>query len=76
MVDTKDLKSFGYCSCAGSTPVRGTIKMNNMENKKLDTIVKGSVRSVMAEANKMGLSKEDIVTIFPYEGQIFLVYFK
>lgn len=47
-----------------------------MENKKLDTIVKGSVRSVMAEANKMGLSKEDIVTIFPYEGQVFLVYFK
>ena len=23
-VDTKDLKSFGYCSCAGSSPASGT----------------------------------------------------
>ena len=25
MVDTKDLKSFGYCSCVGSSPTSGTI---------------------------------------------------
>ena len=25
-VDTKDLKSFGYCSCAGSSPAPGTNK--------------------------------------------------
>ena len=24
MVDTKDLKSFGYCSCAGSSPASST----------------------------------------------------
>ncbi len=24
MVDTRDLKSLGYCSCAGSSPARGT----------------------------------------------------
>ena len=26
MVDTKDLKSFGHCGCAGSSPASGTIK--------------------------------------------------
>ena len=25
MVDTKDLKSFGYCSCAGSSPASSTL---------------------------------------------------
>jgi len=29
MVDTKDLKSFGYCSCAGSSPASSTIKNAN-----------------------------------------------
>ena len=29
-VDTKDLKSFGYCSCAGSSPASST--------KKIDTL--------------------------------------
>ena len=26
MVDTKDLKSFGHCGCAGSSPAPGTEK--------------------------------------------------
>ena len=26
-VDTKDLKSFGYCSCAGSSPASSTKKV-------------------------------------------------
>ena len=26
-VDTKDLKSFGYCSCAGSSPASSTKKI-------------------------------------------------
>ena len=25
MVDTKDLKSFGHCGCAGSSPALGTM---------------------------------------------------
>ena len=29
MVDTKDLKSFGYCSCAGSSPAPSTFKDAN-----------------------------------------------
>lgn len=47
-----------------------------MDNKKLATIVKGTVKQAIAEANSMGLTKEEIVSIFPYEGQIFLIYFK
>lgn len=47
-----------------------------MDNKKLATIVKGTVKQAITEANSMGLTREDIVSIFPYEGQIFLIYFK
>lgn len=47
-----------------------------MEKKKLDSIVKGTVKSVIAEANSIGLQSEDIVGVFAYEGQVFLIYFK
>ena len=29
MVDTKDLKSFGHCGCAGSSPASGTEIVDN-----------------------------------------------
>ena len=29
-VDTKDLKSFGYCSCAGSSPASSTNKIDTL----------------------------------------------
>lgn len=47
-----------------------------MEEKKLETIVGEAVRPVIQKANKLGLTREDIVSIFTYEGQVFLVYFK
>ena len=30
MVDTRDLKSLGYCSCAGSSPARGTLRKKDL----------------------------------------------
>ena len=44
--------------------------------KKIDSLVGQSVRSVLKEANKMGLAKEDIISVFSFEGQVFLVYIK
>lgn len=45
-------------------------------DKKIDSLVGQSVRSVLKEANKIGLTKEDIISVFAFEGQVFLVYIK
>lgn len=44
--------------------------------KKINSLVGQSVRSVLKEANNMGLTKEDIINVFAFEGQVFLIYIK
>lgn len=44
--------------------------------KKINSLVGQSVRSVLKEANNMELTKEDIINVFAFEGQVFLIYIK
>ena len=37
-VDTRDLKSLGYCSCVGSSPTPGTNLNNNAGNHKIISV--------------------------------------
>lgn len=47
------------------------------EEKTLITCIIGStVREVIKQAQKLEIKREDIVNMFPLEGQIYLVFYK
>lgn len=47
------------------------------EEKKLITCIIGStVREVIKQAQELEIKREDIVNMFPLEGQIYLVFYK
>lgn len=54
----------------------GFIFAMNMENKILTCITGKTVRSVITQANDIGIAKEDIVNIFSLGEQVYLVYYK
>ena len=41
-VDTKDLKSFGYCSCAGSSPASGTKQHSPAPHRSIRSCVRSN----------------------------------
>lgn len=63
---------------AGSTPVAATLIEENMkgENKMMLLITGATMRSVVNQANELGVQKEDIVQLFHMAGQIYLIYYK
>ena len=47
------------------------------EKKKVMTCIIGqTIRSIISQANELGIPKEDIVNIVTLGGQIYLVYYK
>ena len=46
-VDTKDLKSFGYCSCAGSSPASSTTTGRDTLSVSLPVVVHGGTHAIV-----------------------------
>ena len=47
------------------------------DNNKLRTCIVGQkIRSIISQANELGIPREDIVNMFTLGGQIYLVYYK
>jgi hypothetical protein len=46
------------------------------ENKMMLLITGVTMRSVVNQANELGVQKEDIVQLFHIAGQIYLIYYK
>ena len=46
------------------------------KNKVMTCIVGQTIRSIISQANELGIPREDIVNIFTLSGQIYLVYYK
>lgn len=42
--------------------------------KSIDAIGANSIRDLVAEANEIGLTKQDIISIVSVEGQFYMVY--
>lgn len=49
-----------------------------MENNQgvITCIISPTMREIIKQAKELEIKKEDIVNIFPLNGQIYLVYFK
>lgn len=45
-----------------------------MEKSQLNVIVADNIRVLMIEANKLGISKEEIISIISDKGQYILIY--
>ena len=62
----------------GSVPTPATLIEENMkgENKMMLLITGATMRSVVNQANELGVQKEDIVQLFHMAGQIYLIYYK
>lgn len=54
------------------------IKVNNMEKEKtlITCIIGSTVREVIKQAQELEIKREDIVSMFPLGGQIYLVFYK
>ena len=54
------------------------IKVNNMEKEKtlITCIIGSTVRDVIKQAQELEIKREDIVSMFPLGGQIYLVSYK
>lgn len=47
------------------------------EERKMMLLITGStMRSIVNQANEIGIQKEDIVELFHMAGQIYLIYYK
>lgn len=46
------------------------------EEKKLDTIIGATIRSIINQANELEIKKEDIVHIIESQGYYYLIYYK
>lgn len=46
------------------------------KNKVMTCIVGQTIRGIINQANELGISKEDIVSMLTASGQIYLVYYK
>lgn len=46
-----------------------------MNGKVITAVVGTTVRDVIKQAIKLEIKKEDIVSMFPFGGQIYLVYY-
>lgn len=46
------------------------------ENKMMMLITGVTMRSIVSQANELGVQKEDIVQLFHMSGQIYLIYYK
>lgn len=54
------------------------IKVNNMEKEKtlITCIIGSTVREVIKQAQELEIKREDIVSMFPLGGQIYLVFYE
>lgn len=62
----------------GSSPLSATnyIKTMTKDGKIMTCIVGQTVRNIVAQVNELGISREDIVSMFVLGGQVYLVFYK
>lgn len=58
----------------GALPTLAT-NIKFMEEKVITVLIANNMRQLITKANDLKIPKEDIVGIFPYEKQIYLVYY-
>ncbi len=50
--------------------------MQEREEKYINCIVAPTIRNIIKQAQEAEIKRENIVSIFPFEGQIYLIYYK